>query len=549
MPVFTTNPNEPTIPSKKEHPMHLSFIGAAREVTGSCYLLEAAGKTLLVDRGMEQGKDVYENAPLPVQESQIDAVILTHAHIDHSGLLPLLYKNGFRGPVYATPATIELSEIMLKDSAYIQEMEAQWQNRKNLRSGLPQIQPLYTQEDAAQLCALMRPASYEEFIEIFPGIRLKMVDAGHLLGSASAIAQITEEGITKDVVFSGDIGNTNQPILKDPRLITRADYVIMESTYGDRLHGPRPDYIGDLADCLQTTFDRGGHVVIPSFAVGRTQEILYFLREIKEKNLVHGHDGFQVYLDSPLAINATEIFNETGAPFFDEEMNNLLQSGINPLRFDGLNYSLSPEESKMINLVREPSVIISASGMCEAGRIRHHLKHNLYRPECTILFVGFQSVGTLGRRLVDGETQVRLFNEDIIVRAEIRTLKAMSGHADKSGLEAWALAFDPPPQRYFITHGDEDAALAFEKLLKEKGLNTSVPFSGDAWDLAIDQKVLEGTRALVKKAKKAAGKQKRYVQSAATLLEKLLNEAQGWKRSKRERFEKEVVDLLRRWDK
>jgi metallo-beta-lactamase family protein len=529
--------------------MYLSFIGAAREVTGSCYLLETAGKTLLIDRGMEQGKDVYENVPLPMEESKIDAVILTHAHIDHSGLLPLLYKNGFRGTVYATPATIELSEIMLRDSAYIQEMETEWQNRKRLRSGLEPLEPLYTQEDAAGLCTLMRPASYEQYIEIFPDIALKMVDAGHLFGSASIMLKLTEEGTTKRLIFSGDIGNLNQPIIKDPRYIDRGDYVVMESTYGDRLHGPRPDYLSDLADCLQTTFDRGGHVVIPSFAVGRTQELLYFFREIKEKELIHGHDGFKVYLDSPLAIRATEIFNETGAPFFDDEMNALIQSGVNPLQFEGLTLTLTPEESKLINQVREPAVIISASGMCEAGRIRHHLKHNLFRPECTVLFVGYQSVGTLGRRLADGEKEVRLFNEDIVVRAEIRTLKAMSGHADQNGLETWALAFNPPPTRYFITHGDEDSALAFENLLKEKGLATSVPYSGDAWDLAVDQMVLQGSREPAKKIKKKAVKKQRYIQSAASTLEKLLSAAQGWKRSKRERFEKEVVDLLSRWDK
>ena len=357
--------------------MKVTFLGAAREVTGSRYLLSFGSKNVLIDCGMEQGKDTYVNQRLPLSPAAIDAVVLTHAHIDHSGMLPKLYKEGFRGPIFATPATIALSDIMLRDCAHIQEQEAEWQSRKAQRAGLPLSQPLYTQEDAMGAVQLMQPASYTEETQVTEGMTLRMTDAGHLLGSASATLTVSENNVTKKIVFSGDIGNLHQPILNDPSYLRQADVVIMESTYGDRLHGERPDYIQDLADTLQTTFDRGGNVVIPSFAVGRTQELLYFLRQIKEQHFVHGHDGFPVYMDSPLAIAATEIFTEADSRFFDEEMNALLRQGINPLRFDDLKLCVTSDESKLINEEKRPSVIISASGMCEAGRIRHHLKHNL----------------------------------------------------------------------------------------------------------------------------------------------------------------------------
>lgn len=542
--------------------MKLTFLGAAREVTGSRYLLTVGSKNILIDCGMEQGKDTYVNQQLPISPSMVDAVVLTHAHIDHSGMLPRLYKEGFRGPIFATPATIALSDIMLRDSAHIQEQEAEWQNRKAQRAGAPLAQPLYAQEDAIGAVRLMRPASYTEQTPVTDGVSLRMTDAGHLLGSASATLTLSENGVMKKVVFSGDIGNIHQPILNDPTYLTEADVVVMESTYGDRLHGERPDYIADLTDTLQTTFDRGGNVVIPSFAVGRTQELLYFLREIKEKRLVRGHEGFPVYMDSPLAIAATEIFTEADSRFFDEEMNALLRRGVNPLRFDGLKLCVSSEESKAINEEKRPSVIISASGMCEAGRIRHHLKHNLWKDNATILFVGYQSVGTLGRALADGAKEVRLFGEDIAVHARIRTLKAMSGHADQAGLLKWADSFSPAPQRFYVTHGDESVALTFAGLLKDRGLNASVPYNGDVWDIATGERLQEGPRTLAMPAQSQpaaedAGSKKKpeAQQDADRLLSEAMERLQALVRSvapyangiKRQLAE-QISKLIRKWE-
>ena len=525
--------------------MNLEFIGASREVTGSLYLLSAGGKRILVDCGMEQGRDTYENKPLPINPSQVDAVVLTHAHIDHSGMIPALSARGFRGPIHATLATHALCDIMLRDSAHIQEMEAEWRNRKAQRAGEPSYEPLYTQADADQALRQFEALPLETPREIFPGIRLTFTDAGHLLGSASVTLQVTEGDTTKTIVFSGDIGNLHQPILKDPRYLTRADYVVMESTYGDRLHGPRPDYLADLADTLQITFNRGGNVVIPSFAVGRTQEILYFLR------LVKGHDGFPVYMDSPLAIKATNIFQEADAGEFDQEMRDLLARGINPIAFEDLRVQVTAEESKQINFEKRPCVIISASGMAEAGRIRHHLKHNLWRKESTILFVGYQAVGTLGRMLYDGEKRVKLFGETINVAAEIRTLKAISGHADQAGLFTWIDSFNPKPQRVFVTHGEEEVALLFEGLLQDKGYTTFVPYSGDVWSLAEDRQLEAGSRALAKDKTK---KQKKQVKADSALtqaldrLTQLVRDGQGYSNKLKEKLTRQINDLVRRWE-
>ncbi len=353
--------------------MKISFLGAAHEVTGSCFLVEALGKNLLIDCGMEQGRDIYENQEMPVSPTELDAVLLTHAHIDHSGRIPMLYKNGCKAPVYATEATSELCGIMLKDSAHIQEQEAEWRNRKAQRAGEAPYEPLYTMEDAELAIRAFKPCRYGEEIAVFDGVRARYTDVGHLLGSAVIELWINENGEETKLVFSGDIGNIKQPILRDPSYVTEGDFVIMESTYGDRSHGEYPDYISQLTELIQTTFDRGGNVVIPSFAVGRTQEMLYFLREIKANNLVKNHGNFKVYVDSPLAIEATNIFKENSYGYVDDDMLELLKSGVNPLEFDGLVLSLTADDSKEINATDEPKVIISASGMCEAGRIRHHL--------------------------------------------------------------------------------------------------------------------------------------------------------------------------------
>ena len=486
--------------------MELIFLGADHEVTGSCHMVKAAGKTVLIDCGMEQGEDVYENQEMPAHASEIDAVLLTHAHIDHSGLLPLLYARGFRGQVYATRATCDLCQIMLRDSAHIQEFEAEWRNRKAKRAGKPEFVPLYTMEDAVGLLELLVPLEYDEEAEIFPGIRARFSDVGHLLGSASIELWLTEGEETKKVVFSGDIGNLDQPLIRDPQYLDTADYVVMESTYGDRIHsGVRVDYVKELTEVIQRTFDRGGNVVIPAFAVGRTQEMLYFLRKIKEDGLVKGHDGFKVYVDSPLAIEATNIFNKNKYSCVDEEAMERLRRGINPIQFSGLTLSVTSEESKQINFDPEPKVILSASGMCEAGRIRHHLKHNLWRPESTVLFVGYQSSGTLGRALLEGAGSVKLFGEVIEVRAEIKKLDGISGHADKNGLLSWIDAFHPKPGKVFVVHGEDGVCDSFAACLeKEHGLSACAPYSGAVYDMTADAFTFEGNKILKRREKPAA---------------------------------------------
>ena len=424
--------------------MKLTFIGAAHEVTGSCHCLQVCGKTILVDYGMEQGINVFENAELPVDPAFVDYVLLTHAHVDHSGMLPLLYARGFRGQIFMTDATADLCSIMLRDCAHIQMQEAEWKNRKaKRRAGAEVIEPIYTMEDADGTIKLIVPCHYDKVIDVCEGIKIRFTDIGHLLGSSSIEVWMNEHGLEKKIVFSGDIGNIEQPLIKDPQKTKEADYVVVESTYGDRLHvTERPDYVTELTKILQETFDKGGNVVIPSFAVGRTQEMLYFLRQIKNEKLVKGHENFPVYVDSPLAVEATGIFHKNVYSCFDEEAMALVKQGINALSFPGLHLSITSDESKAINFDEEPKVIISASGMCEAGRIRHHLKHNLWRPESTILFVGYQAVGTLGRAIVDGATEVKLFGEPIEIRASICKLAGLSGHADKNGLLDWLSGFE-----------------------------------------------------------------------------------------------------------
>ena len=466
--------------------MKLTFLGAAREVTGSCTQLEAAGHRLLIDCGMEQGRDVYENADLPCAPGVYEALLLTHAHIDHSGQIPYLYKNGYRGPIYSTDATMDLCGIMLRDSAHIQEQEAEWKNRKAQRSGAAPVEPDYTVEDAEQVMKQFVPCAYNAWQTLFDDaggkIEILFTDVGHLLGSASISIRVTEAGREPEViVFSGDIGNINQPLIKDPAIPPHADYLVMESTYGDRSHGPRPDYLGELTEVLQTTFDRGGNVVIPSFAVGRTQELLYFIRQIKAEGRVRGHDGFPVFVDSPLASKSTTIFRENYMECYDAEALALVQSGQNPLWFPDLRISETKEESIAINSDPTPKVILSASGMCDAGRIRHHLKYNLWRPECTILFVGFQSPGTLGNALLGGAQEVRLFGDEIQVKASIHQLSGLSGHADQDGLANWLHAFDEKPKFVFVNHGEDAVADHWARRLREEGYEAEAPYNGAVW--------------------------------------------------------------------
>ena len=472
--------------------MKITFLGANHEVTGSCTLIEAAGQRFLIDCGMEQGKDVYENQPIPVAPGEIDWVLATHAHIDHTGMLPLLVRNGFRGKIYATNPTVELCGIMLRDSAHIQEFEAEWKNRKGQRSGAEPVEPMYTVQDAEAAMKLFVGKAYEQRFQLAPGIEARFVDVGHLLGSASIELWITEGETTTKLVFSGDIGNLDQPIIKDPAYIKEADYAFMESTYGDRSHGPKPDYVSELTKILQRTFDRGGNVVIPSFAVGRTQEMLYFIREIKEKGLVKGHGNFPVYIDSPLAIEATRIFKDTDPDCFDADTRALLEKGIDPITFPGLRVTVTSDESRMINADRVPKVILSASGMCEAGRIRHHLKHNLWRANSAVVFVGFQSPGTLGRKLLDGAESVKLFGEEIAVKAKVVNFQGLSSHADHDHLIEWIKAFDPKPAHVFVVHGDADVAPAFADELCSLGFSAHAAKFTESYDLAAGVMLSEG---------------------------------------------------------
>lgn len=474
--------------------MKLSFLGAAHEVTGSCYRLEVCGKKLLIDCGMQQGEDESDNTALPFAPGEIDYVLVTHSHIDHSGRLPLLAKYGFHGQVLTTKATCELCGIMLRDSAHIQEFEAEWKNRKGLRAGRAPIEPLYDMADAEGILSMFTPCVYNTPVQVDTGITARFVDVGHLLGSASIELTLTEGDETRVIVFSGDIGNQGHPLIKDPTYITKADYVVMESTYGDRNHEQKNvDYVAELAAIINETFARGGNLVIPSFAVGRTQELLYFIRRIKELDLVKQVPNFSVYLDSPLAVEATHIFRNNVDGCFDAEAAALVQKGINPLSFPGLKTSVSSDDSKAINFDDSPKVIISASGMCDAGRIKHHLKHNLWRQECTVLFVGYQSVGTLGRQLVDGAKTVKLFGEAIDVRAEVARMHGMSGHADQDGLIRWVTAYDPKPRKVFVSHGAQLVSEGFAELLRDRfSLEATAPNFRAEYDLITGACLYEG---------------------------------------------------------
>lgn len=533
--------------------MKLTFLGATHEVTGSCFLLEACGKQILIDCGMEQGKDIFENQEIPIPSAAIDAVLLTHAHMDHSGNLPKLYAEGFRGEIHATGATTALCDLMLQDSAHIQMFEAEWKNRKRKRTGEAPFVPVYTMDDALAVIKYFVSHTYNEKFTLFNGIEIRFIDVGHLLGSSSIEIWITEEGTTKKIVFSGDIGNLNQPLIKDPQYITEADYVVMESTYGDRSHGPTPDYIKELSRIIQSTFDRGGNVIIPSFAVGRTQILLYFLRKIKQEHMVTGHGEFKVYVDSPLAVEATEIFNENIAGYFDKESMDLIKQGINPISFPGLKTAVTAEQSKAINFDDDCKVIISASGMCDAGRIRHHLKHNLWREDSTILFVGYQSVGTLGRIILDGAPMVKLFGEEIQVNAEIVKLEGMSGHADREGLIRWITSFHKKPEKVFVVHGDEHVIDLYTTSLNEDyGFDAIAPFNGAIYDLKLNELVDEGKLVEIqgkKEPKKTVSSVYERLVSAGKRLMVVIQHNEGGTNKDLAKFMGQINSLCDKWDR
>ncbi|MBQ3496791.1 MAG: MBL fold metallo-hydrolase [Oscillospiraceae bacterium] len=533
--------------------MKLTFLGATHEVTGSCTLIEINGKYGVVDCGMEQGEDIFVNQELPVAASQLDFVLLTHAHIDHSGNIPLLFKQGYSGPVYATRATCHLCEIMLRDSAHIQESDAEWKTRKAMRAGGEAVEPIYTMLDAETAIAHLRPVDYNKAVQIAEDVFVRFIDAGHLMGSASIEVWLTENEVSRKLVFSGDIGNFNQPLINDPKYIEEADFVITESTYGDRYHErTEANSVELLARCIQRTFDRGGNVVIPSFAVGRTQEMLYFIREIKVNGLVTGHGDFPVYVDSPLANQATAIFLQCDKQYFDEQAREFLAQGINPLMSPGVQLSVSTEESRAINLNKDPKVIISASGMCDAGRILHHLKHNLWRKESLILFVGYQAAGTIGRKIRDGAKSIKLLNEEITVNAEISYLPGKSGHADKDGLIQWITAFKEKPKMVFVNHGEDNACQNYAACLRDEyGFTTSAPHSGSVFDL-LKCEYVELTEGIpiVKEKAKAARASAAY-ENVIRACERLMDIARGCRgipNKELSRFAGQILSLASKWE-
>lgn len=533
--------------------MRLVFSGAAHEVTGSCHYLEVGDTKFCVDCGMEQGANIYENIDPPATWAEMDFILLTHSHIDHVGMLPYIYARGFRGRILATTATCDLCNIMLKDSAHIQEMEAEWKNRKARRAGNPEVPPLYEMNDALGVLEHFEPYDYGEMVEVDDHVSIRFTDVGHLLGSASIEVWLKEGDVSRKIVFSGDIGNKNKPLIKDPIYTKEADYVVMESTYGDRLHEKGLDHVPELARIIQETLDRGGNVVIPAFAVGRTQELLYFMRQIKTQELITGHDGFEVYVDSPLAVEATHVFKENQLNCYDEETQELVKEGINPISFPGLKLSVTSDESVNINFDPRPKVIISASGMCDAGRIRHHLKHNLWRKECTVIFAGYQAEGTIGRSLIDGAKEVRLFGETIDVEAHIETLHDISGHADQNGLLEWAMAFEKKPQQYFIVHGSDSVCDHFAELVSQHtGVLAKAPFSGAEYDLTagVWTKETVGIPIETKSAaaKRASGIFARLLAAGERLMS-VINRNEGGTNKDLAKFADQIQALCDKWDR
>jgi len=451
--------------------MKIKFLGAAASVTGSCHLIITDKYKILLDCGQFQGGaeiDALNQADFDFDPAEIDFVLLSHAHIDHSGRIPLLVKRGFRGRIYCTNATADLLNVMLQDSAYIHEKETEWQNRKNQRAGKPLEEPLYTVQDTTLALAQVTPILYDQLLEPNEDVKVIFRDAGHILGSAIIELFINENDTMSKIVFTGDLGRKGRPILKDPTIIQEADYLIMETTYGDRVHAENAANIENLIHIVLDTIKRGGNVVIPSFAVGRTQELIYEFNRFYEEHTDYQHalDKVMVYLDSPMAITATEVFRRN-AQDFDEETTAYILKGDNPLDFKNLRFTRTTEESKALNLDTSPKIIIAASGMCEAGRIRHHLKYNLWNPKASIVFVGYQAEGTLGRAIVSGEEKVSIFGSKIHVAAEIYNLEGFSGHADKNELLEWLAGFQAKPREIFLVHGEEESKKSFAAAVKE----------------------------------------------------------------------------------
>ncbi|MCB2307078.1 MBL fold metallo-hydrolase [Clostridium estertheticum] len=482
--------------------MKIQFYGAAKTVTGSCHILHINGKTVLLDCGLYQGKGekVFANETFDFNPKEVDYVILSHAHIDHSGRVPLLYKMGFKGEVLSTQATMDLCSIMLPDSGHIHESEVDWKNKKRKRQGLKTLQPLYTFKLAELSLSLFRAFPYDEMIDVFDGLKIRFRDAGHLLGSAIIELYMTEKDQEEvKLVYSGDLGNLNKSIIKDPTIINHTDYLIIETTYGSRVHPEIKEDLKVLLKIIKETFARGGNVIIPSFAVGRTQEILYELNKYVENEDLK---DIKVYIDSPLAIQATKVF-ESHNEDYDNEAKELVMKGEYPFRFDGLRFSVSANDSMEINKIQSNVIVISASGMCDAGRIKHHLKYNLWREESSIVFVGYQAEGTLGRNIVGGAKTVKIFGEQIAVKAHIYNLEGLSGHADRSGLFNWIEGFMDKPKEILLVHGDKEAQDSFKQLLESKGYSARIVESGE--EFYINEKANK-----VNKIEKTYGTDKAY---------------------------------------
>ncbi len=482
--------------------MKITFLGATKEVTGSNFLVEGAGKKFLVDCGLFQGNaqtELENEEDFMYDVHDIDFMLLTHAHIDHSGRIPKLYKEGYRNPIIATKATCDLCSIMLPDSGHIQEIEIEWKNRKRKREGRESLPPLYTAEEAIESLELFKPVMYDEIVDLDENIKARFNDAGHMLGSSMIEIWITENGETKKIVFSGDIGNNDIPLLSSPTMIESADYLIMESTYGNRLHMQNNNKAEILLNIVSETLNNGGKVIVPTFAVGRTQEILYEINRSKEKN--KGNEEFaekyrtfmqsKVFVDSPLAISATEVFKKN-MDVFNEDVKKEIENGDNPFEFPDLNFTRTADESKALNELDEPCIILSASGMCEVGRIKHHLKHNLWDPKNTVVFVGYQAQGTLGRSIVDGAKKVKIFGEEIAVNARIEYIEGYSGHADQEWLLNYVYSFINKPRHIFLVHGEKEGQVVLkEKILENTNIPVTIPEFGDVYELNDKLELLE----------------------------------------------------------